>query len=92
MQFFCEKGLPISKFTPIEAMINRSFKIISPQGGYKIVVDGQLLAVKPDEDIEKAKTELKENLNELELPVIAQREIEAYFHRVSYWLDAKYGP
>ena len=55
-------------------------------------MDGQLLAVKPDEDIEKAKTELKENLNELELPVIAQREIEAYFHRVSYWLDAKYGP
>lgn len=56
-------------------MINRTFKIISPQAGYKIVVEGQLLAVKPDEDMEKAKIELKENLNELELPVIAQREI-----------------
>lgn len=32
-----------------------------------------------------------ENLSQLELPSIAQREIEAYFNRVSIWLDAKYG-
>lgn len=57
-------------------------------GRQLIGIEGQLLrSPVPSHDPETA-----QDLEELELPVLAQREIESYLKRVDIWLAAKYGP
>lgn len=66
--------------TPLDAFLNRYFTIISPE--YKIRIEGQFLH--PDLSLAKQnwKSELRESLKQVELPIFVQREIEGYLHRV----------
>lgn len=63
MQVFCEDGTVVSKWAPVEALLNRIFTIVSED--YRIRVEGQFL----HSDIDAVRShkiyELKENLSQL---------------------------
>ena len=80
LKFYSEENVPFSLMTPLDAFLNRYFTIISPE--YKIRIEGQFLH--PDLSLAKQnwKSELRESLKQVELPIFVQREIEGYLHRV----------